>query len=58
MGITWPPEIRDVDLDARFSTPFRITPHAEAMCMFEQPLQMNPHLEPLSEIDATECLLA
>ena len=39
-----PPEIRDVDLHARYFTPFRVTPHAEAMRMFEPPPRINPHL--------------
>jgi len=29
--IVGPPEVRDVDLDARYFTPFRVTPHAEAI---------------------------
>ena len=29
-----PPEIRHVDAGARYFTPFRVRPHAEAMRMF------------------------
>src|SRR4051812_40389224 len=53
-----PPEMRDVDLGARYFTPFRITPHAEAMRMFEPPPQINPHLERPPSIDAMERFLA
>jgi len=55
--IIGPPEIRDVDTNARYFTPFRVTPHAEAMRMFEQPPQINPHLERPSSIDSLECFL-
>ena len=30
--IAGPPEVRDVDLDARYFTPFRVTPHARCAC--------------------------
>jgi hypothetical protein len=43
--IIGPPEIRDVDRHARYFTPFRVTPHAEAMRMFEPAPHINPHLE-------------
>ncbi len=34
--IIGPPEIRNVDAGARYFTPFRVTPHAGAMRMFER----------------------
>jgi len=52
-----PPEIRDVDPHARYFTPFRVTPHAEPMRVFEQPPQIDPHLERPPAIDAMECFL-
>ena len=55
--IAGPPEVRHVDLDARYFTPFRVTPHAEAMRIFEPPPQINPHLERPPAIDAVECFL-
>ena len=55
--IIGPPEIRDVDPGARYFTPFRVTPHAEAMRMFEQPPQINPHLEKPPTIDLLEASL-
>ena len=39
------------------SRAFRVTPHAEAMRMFEQPPQINPHLERPPPIDSAECFL-
>jgi hypothetical protein len=55
--IIGPPEIRDVDLDAGYFAPFRVTPHAEAVRPFEQPPQVNPHLERPPAIDAMEYFL-
>jgi len=52
-----PPEIRDVDWNAPYFTPFRDTPHAEAMRMFEPPPQINPHLECPLAIDSAERFL-
>jgi len=52
-----PPGIRDVDPDARYFTPWKIVPHAEAMRMFERPPQINPHLERPPAIDTVECFL-
>jgi len=51
------PEIRDVDPGARYFTPFRVTPHAEAMRVFEQPPQINPHLESPPGVDTVESFL-
>ena len=51
------PEIRAVEPNARYFTPFRVTPHAEAMRMFEAAPQINPHLERPPAIDAMECFL-
>jgi hypothetical protein len=56
--ITGPPEIRSVDPNARYFSPWRVTPQAEAMRAFEMPPQINPHLERPPEIDATERFLA
>ena len=56
--IIGPPEIRDVDLRTRYFTPFRVTPHAEAMSMLEQPPKINPHLERPPAIDGVERFLA
>ena len=47
----------DVEPHARYFTPFRVTPHPEAMRIFEQPPQMNPPLERPPGIDAVECFL-
>jgi len=55
--IVGPPEIRDVDPNARYFAPFRAAPHAEGMRIFEQPPQINPHLECPPMIDAFECFL-
>src|SRR3982750_3588102 len=56
--IIGPPEMRNVNLHARYFTPFRITAHGEAMRMFEQAPQMNPHLERPPVIDGVERFLA
>src|SRR4051794_32090175 len=55
--IIGPPEIRDVDPNARYFTPFRVTSHAETMRMFELPPQLNPHLERPPAIDGIERFL-
>ena len=55
--IIGPPEIRDVDPHARYFTPWKIVPHAEAMRMFERPPQINPHPERPPAIDTVECFL-
>ena len=41
----------------RYFTPFRVRPHAEAMRMFEQPPQLNPHLGRPPAMDSVECFL-
>jgi len=55
--IIGPPEIRDVDLHARYFTPFRVTPHGEAMRIFEPAPQTNPHRGRLPAMDAIERFL-
>jgi len=57
MGVIGQPEIRDVDRHERYFTPFRVTPHADAMRMFERPPQINPHLEQPPAIDPAERFL-
>jgi hypothetical protein len=56
--ITGPPEIRNVDPQARYFSPWRVMPHAEVMRMFEPPLQINPHLAKPPAMDAPELFLA
>jgi hypothetical protein len=55
--IIGPPEIRDVNTNARYFTPWKIVPHAELMRMQEPAPQLNPHLDRPPSIDAAECLL-
>jgi hypothetical protein len=55
--ILGPPGIRDVDPNARHFHPYRMIEHAELRRLQEQPLQINPHLEQLPAIDATERFL-
>ena len=43
---------------ARYFSPWRVTPHAEVMRMFEPPLQINPHLAKPPAMDAPELFLA
>jgi hypothetical protein len=52
-----PPEFREIERNARYFTPFRVTPHAVAMRMFEPAPQINPHCERPPAIDAAECFL-
>jgi hypothetical protein len=35
------PEIRDVDREARYFTPWKVTPHAELMRLTEPPLDCS-----------------
>ena len=42
--IIGPPEIRDVDPDARYFTPWKVVPHADLMRMEEPPPELQPHL--------------
>jgi hypothetical protein len=55
--IIGPPEIRDVDPNARHFNPFRMIAHAELKRLQEQPPQINPHLEQPPAIDVAERLL-
>ena len=52
-----PPEIRDVDLDARYFTPWKVVPHAELTRLSEQAPQSNPHLERPPALDTVERFL-
>jgi len=42
--IIGPPEIRDVDPDARYFTPWKVVPHAELVRLQELPPGMQPYL--------------
>ena len=42
--IIGPPEIRDVDPNARYFTPWKVVPHTELVRMEEPPLELQPHL--------------
>ena len=55
--IIGPPEIRDVDPNARYFSPWKVVPRADLMRMSEQAPQINPHLERPPAIDATERFL-
>ncbi|HJU21836.1 MAG TPA: hypothetical protein VJ891_04945 [Casimicrobiaceae bacterium] len=58
---TWeiigPPEIRDVDPDARYFNPHRLTAAAELAWRSEAQPQINPHLDQPPAIDALERFL-
>ena len=56
--ITGPPEIRDVNPNARSFSPWKVIPHAEVMRMSEPPLEMQPHLAQPPAVDAFEAFLA
>lgn len=56
--IIGPPEIRDVDPNARYFTPWKVVPHAEMMRMQELPPEMQPHLARPPAIDELEAFLA
>src|SRR5678816_2611898 len=56
--IVGPPEIRDVDPDARYFSPWNVVPHAELMRIEEPLLEMQPHLAEPPSIDEREALLA
>ena len=55
--ITGPPEIGDVDPDARYFTPWKVVPHAELRRMEELPPEMQPHLATPPRIDEREAFL-
>ena len=55
--IIGPPEIRDVDPNARYFTPWKIVPHADLMQMEEPPPEMQPHLAEPPRIDEREVFL-
>ena len=52
-----PPEIRDVDPNARYFTPWKVTPHAELMRIEELPPEMQPHLATPPRINEREAFL-
>jgi len=56
--ITGPPEIRDVDPNARYFTPWKVMPHAELMRIEEPSLEMQPQLAEPPRIDEREALMA
>src|SRR3954471_4481133 len=56
--IIGPPQIRDVDREARYFTPWKIVPHAEQMRIQELPPEMQPHLANPPTMDAAEAFLA
>jgi len=56
--IIGPPEIRDVDPNARYFTPWKVVPHAELMQMYELPPEVQPHLARPPAIDGLEAFLA
>ena len=56
--IIGPPEIRDVDPNARYFSPWKVVPHAELMRMQEMPPEMQPHLAQPAAIDSVESFLA
>src|SRR5690349_13412808 len=55
--IIGPPEIREVDPEARYFHPYPIVAHAELKRLQEPALQINPHLEQPPAIDAAERFL-
>ena len=55
--IIGPPEIRDVDPNARYFTPWKVVPHTELMRMEEPPLELQPHLAQPRRIDEREAFL-
>jgi hypothetical protein len=55
--IIGPPELRDVDTDARYFQPYRVIEHAELERMQEPAPLMNPHLEQPPGIDGFERFL-
>jgi len=56
-GLIGPPEIRDVDPNARYFTPWKVTPHAEVVRMQEPPPELQPHLAKPPAINAMEAFL-
>ena len=52
--ITGPAEIRDINTDARYFSPWKVIPHAELMRISEPPLQLQPHLPTPPGIDRLE----
>ena len=55
--IIGPPEIRNVDPDARYFTPWKVMPHADLMRVEEPPPEMQPHLSKPPRIDEREAFL-
>ena len=55
--IIGPPEIRDVDPNARYFTPWKVVPHADLVRMEEPPPEMQPHLAEPPRIDERKVLL-
>ena len=58
MEIIGPPEIRDVDPDARYFTPWKVVPHAELVCLEEPAPELQPHLTQPPAMDSFEAFLA
>lgn len=56
--ITGPPEIREVDPNARYFTPWKVLPHADLMRMEEPAPELQPHLARPPAIDELEACLA
>jgi hypothetical protein len=52
-----PPEVRNVNPDARYFTPRKVVPHADLMRMDELPPEMQPHLKEPPAMDGTEAFL-
>jgi hypothetical protein len=55
--IIGPPEIRDVDPQRRYFSPYPMVAHAELMRLQEPPPQIDPHLAQPPAIDADERFL-
>jgi hypothetical protein len=55
--ITGPPEIRDVNADARYFHPYPLVPLAELKRLQEPSPRISPHLEQPPAIDAAERFL-
>ena len=56
--IVGPAELREVDPDARYFTPWKVVPHAELMRLQEPPAEMQPRLARPPPIDGLEAFLA
>jgi len=55
--ITGPPEIRDVDINARYFSPWKAIPHAGLMRISETPPELRPQLAMPPGIDGVESFL-